>query len=239
MFRRPKLAIALALVLLFVLASLALAQVTPSVSVIDQAIQNNTVTVEKVTAAEPGWIVIHADSAGKPGADIGHAAVQTGDNNNVMVTIDPTKATPILYAMLHVDKGITNTYEFPGPDVPVQVNGQVVSVPFRVTNLAAVAGTAAPTAGATTAATAASGATAAATGTVAPTTAVETTTAATAAPAVAAAATTAPTAAATAAGPTKLPTTGGPGAYWLLPLLAFVALFLVAGLGLNLARRAR
>jgi hypothetical protein len=235
MFRLRNLSIVLALILILVLASLALAQATPAVTVTDQTIQNNTVTVQKVTAAEPGWIVIHADAAGKPGADIGHAAVQTGDNNNVVVTIDPTKATPTLYAMLHVDKGITNTYEFPGADIPVQVNGQVVNVPFKITSLPA------PTAGATAAATAETGA--AATATIAPTTAVTTTTAATtatAAPAAAAAATTAvPAAAATAAGPTNLPTTGGPGASWLLPLLAFVALFLVAGLGLNLARRAR
>jgi hypothetical protein len=237
MFRLRNLSLVLALILILVLASLAFAQATPAVTVTDQTIQNNTVTVQKVTAAEPGWIVIHADAAGKPGADIGHAAVQTGDNNNVVVTIDPTKATPTLYAMLHVDKGITNTYEFPGADIPVQVNGQVVNVPFKITSLPA------PTAGATAAATAETGATAAATATIAPTTAVTTTTAATtatAAPAAAAAATTAlPAGAPTAAGPTNLPTTGGPGASWLWPLLAFVALFLVAGLGLNLARRAR
>jgi hypothetical protein len=151
MFRLRNLSIVLALIAILVLASLALAQATPAVTVTDQTIQNNTVTIQKVTSTEPGWIVIHADAAGKPGADIGHAAVQTGDNNNVVVTIDPTKATPTLYAMLHVDKGITNTYEFPGTDIPVQVDGQVVNVPFKITSLAAPT---APTAGATAATTA-------------------------------------------------------------------------------------
>ncbi len=45
-----------------------------------------------------------------------------------------------------------------------------------------------------------------------------------------------------AAAPTTLPTTGGgvtATASWMLPFLAFVVLFLVAGLGLNLARRAQ
>ena len=67
--------------------------------------------------------------------------------------------------------------------------------------------------------------------------------AATTAPTVAAtatrAATAAPAATATkAAAPGTLPTTGAP-ADWTLPFLAFIALFLVAGLGLNLARRTR
>ncbi len=58
------------------------------------------------------------------------------------------------------------------------------------------------------------------------------------------AATTAATSAAGAAAtatraPGTLPTTGGTPTAWLLPLLAFVVLFLVAGLGMNLARRAR
>ncbi len=39
--------------------------------------------------------------------------------------------------------------------------------------------------------------------------------------------------------PGTLPTTGGTPTTWLLPLVAFVVLFLVAGLGMNLARRAR
>ncbi len=43
----------------------------------------------------------------------------------------------------------------------------------------------------------------------------------------------------TARTPSTLPTTGGSVSNWMLPLLAFVVLFMVAGLGLNLARRAQ
>ncbi len=43
----------------------------------------------------------------------------------------------------------------------------------------------------------------------------------------------------TATNPSTLPRTGGTAAGWMLPLMSFVVLFLVAGLGLNLARRAR
>ncbi len=46
---------------------------------------------------------------GQPGAVIGHAAVPDGLSANVSVTIDAAKATPTLYAMLHVDKGAVGT----------------------------------------------------------------------------------------------------------------------------------
>lgn len=127
---------------------------TPSVKVSDQAISNGTVTVEQVTSPGPGWIVIHVNSSGAPGPIIGWAQVKTGVNNNVPVTIDTSKATPVLYAMLHTDAGAVGTYEFPGPDTPVMLNGQMVSPAFGVTGgggAAPAAETAAPSAEAPTA----------------------------------------------------------------------------------------
>lgn len=125
---------------------------TPSVTVSVQPIVDGKVTIADVVSHGPGWIVIHAQANGKPGAVIGDAAVLNGDNKNVPVTIDSSKATPILYAMLHVDAGTVGTYEFPGADVPVQVNGQVVTPAFKVTGglatatpLPAIPAAAAPT----------------------------------------------------------------------------------------------
>ncbi len=79
--------------------------------------------------------MIHADNNGQPGTVIGHAAVQDGVNKDVQVQIDTAQATPTLYAMLHTDAGAVGTYEFPGPDAPVQVNGQTVVQPFNVSGL--------------------------------------------------------------------------------------------------------
>ncbi|RME44302.1 MAG: hypothetical protein D6796_11960, partial [Caldilineae bacterium] len=121
------------LVLLFVLALPAAAQMTPSVTVSDQAILKGTVTIEKVVSDGPGWIVIHTQKDGKPGPIIGHAAVSDGENDNVVVQIDATAATATLYAMLHTDAGQVGTYEFPGDDVPVKVGDKIVTPPFRVT----------------------------------------------------------------------------------------------------------
>ena len=109
--------------------------VTPAVAVEDQELSEGTVTVASVTAAEPGWMVIHADNNGAPGQVIGQAAVETGENSDVVVEIDQTAATETLYAMLHVDAGTQGEYEFPGDDTPVSVNDSVVVQPFTVTGM--------------------------------------------------------------------------------------------------------
>jgi LPXTG-motif cell wall-anchored protein len=133
MFSQRKVSSLLTIALLLLTATAAYAQVTPSVTVSDQAIENGTVTVDQVVSDGQGWIVIHAQQDGAPGPVIGHAAVQDGENNDVSVQIDVANATDTLYAMLHTDAGQMGTYEFPGADTPVQVNGQVVVQPFAIT----------------------------------------------------------------------------------------------------------
>src|SRR5579871_3104283 len=109
----------LALVAVLVPRSIApaYAQATDSVTVSDQAIFNNRVTVDKVVASKAGWIAIHASSDGFP--VVGETYVHPGENDNVQVEIDMDKATASMSAMLHVDAGKPLVYEFPGPDGPV------------------------------------------------------------------------------------------------------------------------
>ena len=103
----------------------------PYVEVNDQTINNGTVTVASVGSVGPGWIVIHADNNGAPGAILGETAVSDGVNTNVVVKIDTSKATMTLWAMLHTDAGTIGTFEFPGgPDVPVTQNGSIVQQSF-------------------------------------------------------------------------------------------------------------
>ncbi len=119
-------------------ASIALASCsspTPSVSVADQAVKDDSVTIAKIVSDGPGWMVIHKDSGGAPGPVVGYAAVKKGGSDNVVVKIDAYSATPALYAMLHKDLGAVGTYEFPGPDVPVMVKGAMVSPAFKVSDL--------------------------------------------------------------------------------------------------------
>jgi predicted lipoprotein with Yx(FWY)xxD motif len=106
----------------------------PSVEVIDQDASSGEVTVPEVTSIGPGWMVIHATNAdGKPGAILGKTHVSDGQTRNVRVAIDLSGATPQLFAMLHVDAGEADTFEFPnGPDVPAQAGDSIVNVPFQV-----------------------------------------------------------------------------------------------------------
>ncbi|MHB1296085.1 MAG: DUF7282 domain-containing protein [Anaerolineae bacterium] len=132
-------AFGLALLILAMLSFAVFAQgATPSVTVNDQAVENDSVTVASVVSDGPGWIVIHNSTDGAVGADIGFSAVADGENTDVVVEIDPDLATETLFAMLHTDEDPVGTYDFPGGDPPVTADGEVVNVAFEVTGLSGV-----------------------------------------------------------------------------------------------------
>ena len=106
--------------------------ITPSVSVGEQKLVDDSVTISSVIAEEDGWVVIHADNEGKPGTVLGNAPVDKGTNENIVVTIDPAKATDFLHAMLHVDKGNSGVFDFPGDDAPVKLDEAVVNKRFSI-----------------------------------------------------------------------------------------------------------
>jgi len=122
------------------------AAIVPSVTVVDQAIVEDSVTIAQVVSAGPGWLVVHADNGGKPGPVLGYSAVRDGENTDVVVGIDSSDATQTVYAMLHSDAGTVGTYEFPGPDGPVLVGEEMVSPAFQITGGLAAAPAASATA---------------------------------------------------------------------------------------------
>jgi len=95
----------------------------------------NSVTIDSVTIDSDGWLVIHEIKDGKPvvPASIGYVAVKAGTTTNVVVKLDKDVAagTKVL-TMLHVDEGAANSYEFPGPDGPVKVDGKPVVMPMPI-----------------------------------------------------------------------------------------------------------
>lgn len=209
-----------------------------SVLVSDQDSDGSSVTVDSVTAAVDGWMVIHADVDGSPGPVLGQTAVPAGTTDSVVVMLDPPlTAYGQLWAMLHVDAGEVGTYEFPGPDAPAMENGNIVMAPFRVTVSTA-------NAGAAVAAEATPEATAEATSEVAPAEATaEVTPEATAEATVEAiaAVTAEVTAEATATAdqaPESLPATGGESSAPLTAAVAGMALLVLAGAAFAMRRSA-
>lgn len=108
-------------------------KVNPRVIVNDQSLEDGQVTVEEVSSTGPGWLVIHAQADGNPGAVLGYAPVSAGVNTNVKVPVDVSQATQVLYAMLHIDLGEVGVYEFPGVDAPAKFIENMISPEFNVT----------------------------------------------------------------------------------------------------------
>jgi predicted lipoprotein with Yx(FWY)xxD motif len=105
---------------------------SPFITVLDQVIVNNSVTVDEVYSNGPGWLVIFADNDGRPGTILGHTAVKDRDNRDVIVTIDPSKATTVLYSLLLNDQGIARAFEYPGPDKVVISNNAIILKSFDI-----------------------------------------------------------------------------------------------------------
>lgn len=102
----------------------------PNIVVGDQEIEDGTIVVRRVDSDVPGWIVVHADKDGAPGRVIGYAPVKAGLSRNVSVSVDTGAATDTLHVMLHYDEGTEGTYEYPGSDEPVKMEGKPLTKSF-------------------------------------------------------------------------------------------------------------
>lgn len=105
----------------------------PSISVSDQALVGNEVTVASAYIDKPGYIVIHADSGTGPGAVIGHSELVSGDVSNLKIAIDSAQAGTKVFAMLHYDDDSDGVYGFPDEDKPVQLGGGTLVKPIGIT----------------------------------------------------------------------------------------------------------
>lgn len=99
-----------------------------SMIVSDQSVADGIVTVDEVVVVRPSWVVIHPDDNGSldPNA-VGRIAVDTGRHQNIDISVDLERATPVLYAEIHDDLGIPGRFEL--LDSPAKPS---VIVSFRV-----------------------------------------------------------------------------------------------------------
>ncbi len=106
------------------------------ISVSDQVLANDgQLTIDQILAQEPGWVVIvirDEDSSNF----LGYSAVEEGLSENLIVTIEPLQASPMLRAVLHKDAGEVGAFEYPGPDQPVRIESAIVETIFEVDNQA-------------------------------------------------------------------------------------------------------
>ena len=107
--------------------------VKPSLTVSDQVLdEEGIVLIDSVTVLEPAWVVIHAERDGQVGEVLGQTAVSPGTSTDVEVTIDPLQATDNLTAMIHVNAGSESTFDFPGEDDPLLVEGRTIAHAFAI-----------------------------------------------------------------------------------------------------------
>jgi hypothetical protein len=137
--------ISLKLVVIMLLAltitSVVLAAKTPppanSIFVHDQEIAAGVATVDQVTAAQPGWVVVYKRADLKPDMIVGYAPVKAGANSGIRVTLDTSRLDkiPTLWVRLHEDQGAKGVFEWgingkSQADLPVTENGQSVIATF-------------------------------------------------------------------------------------------------------------
>jgi hypothetical protein len=109
----------------------------PSIEAQTQGTSNgNQITVSTVFARETGWVVVHRNDNGSPGAVIGNTFVESGSSSDVQVQLEESVSNnEQLWVMLHNDTGTAEEYEFSGPDSPDQpvvVDGAPVATPFTI-----------------------------------------------------------------------------------------------------------
>ncbi|MFT7579297.1 MAG: hypothetical protein ACI9MR_000961 [Myxococcota bacterium] len=104
-------------------------------SVVDQLAEPaNVVVVAEAFSIGVGFVVIHEDNSGVPGASIGLAPLKSGINDGILVTLDRDATNnETLHAMLHIDANADDTYDA-DTDVPaVDTDGNIAVQSFVVT----------------------------------------------------------------------------------------------------------
>ncbi|MBI5135456.1 cupredoxin domain-containing protein [Candidatus Uhrbacteria bacterium] len=112
---------------------------TPGMVAVDDQPAGATVTVKLVSFEKPGFLTIHEQTNGNPGAVTGVSVLlPKGSSTNVVVPVSPSTVVGKSYfAMLHSDDG-DGAYQFPGPDGPLlAADGALVMMKFTISGASA------------------------------------------------------------------------------------------------------
>jgi hypothetical protein len=112
----------------------------PSLEVLDQDIENNTVTIRRISIDKPGWVILHPSTpAGEPDLDarLVRMHINPGEYKDISVPLLTTIAGErIIFAMLYYDDPTDEEFTFSPDgtdDPPVEVGGNVVVKSFAIT----------------------------------------------------------------------------------------------------------
>ena len=118
---------------LVVTVSAAQAMSNPAVMVSDQDVSAGTVSADKITAENNGWLVVHrTDAEMKPGPVVGYAPLKAGDNMDVSAILqEEVKSGEMLMLMVHGEAGgmKTGVFEYTlgaKEDGPIRVDDKLV-----------------------------------------------------------------------------------------------------------------
>ncbi len=106
--------------------------VAPSITVVDQSIDDSSITLGPVTMTVDGWLVAYENDGEKPGQILGYEYVPTGEHTTVLLPIEDDAYAGKVYIAPHYDRGTSKQYEFPGVDMPLEIDGVVPVTSFVI-----------------------------------------------------------------------------------------------------------
>lgn len=102
----------------------------PYIHVHNQNVEDNhgAALIDEAFSDGPGWVVIYNEKYvpySKPfNGPIGYTHLNDGLNKNVKVNLNMALVTAKLYAVLYKDEGKVGTFEYPGPDFPLDLRAE-------------------------------------------------------------------------------------------------------------------
>ncbi|MDB5258865.1 MAG: hypothetical protein JWO73_73 [Candidatus Taylorbacteria bacterium] len=100
--------------------------------VVSDQFPGNIVYLSSVQLANGGWVVIHKDAAGTPGAVIGYQWFEKGINPGKITLTEKTVEGGSYYAMIHTDDG-DKKFDIK-KDLPLKdANGNIIMKMFKAT----------------------------------------------------------------------------------------------------------
>ena len=108
-------------------------QLPPDIFAYDQPVLDGKLVLERVIAAEPGWIVAFNDNEGQPGLIIGSARLNAGINENVELEVAENAVTPAIYLAIHEETNNPAEFNFPVADPAATFDDQVLPPTLLVT----------------------------------------------------------------------------------------------------------